>query len=311
MVAYVGYSLGNAAIAQVAAWFIAAAGWPVVFLVAGATGLVLSVLLVFFLPESIPFLAATRPHAKTLPALVKRAAPEQAFDADTRFVLHRPAAEHTFALKLLFTQERRIATPLLWLGFFSESLVYMTFSAWFSVILEQAGLLPTQAALAFSFAYLAAICAILLLARMLDVFGPKASVFSAAGGIAALIYLGTPGLSATAITITAILAMACSSSTHQALNGIVGGFYPTIMRGNGVGYASGMGRAAAIIGPAIAGYLLSAKLPLQEVLAFIAAPYVAVIGVCLGLNSLKKKISAKIASEDELPRREWSPATST
>jgi MFS family permease len=179
------------------------------------------------------------------------------------------------------------------------------------VILEQAGLLPTQAALAFSFAYLAAICAILLLARMLDVFGPKASVFSAAGGIAALIYLGTPGLSATAITITAILAMACSSSTHQALNGIVGGFYPTIMRGNGVGYASGMGRAAAIIGPAIAGYLLSAKLPLQEVLAFIAAPYVAVIGVCLGLNSLKKKISAKIASEDELPRREWSPATST
>src|SRR5207248_3201990 len=33
MVAYVGYSLGNAAIAQVAAWFIPLQSWPLVFLV--------------------------------------------------------------------------------------------------------------------------------------------------------------------------------------------------------------------------------------------------------------------------------------
>ena len=313
MVAYVGYSLGNAAIAQVAAWFIPAAGWSVVFLVAGAAGLALSVLLIFLLPESIPFLAAARPEAKELPRLVRWAAPERRFDAGTRFVLQRPANEQKFAMKLLFSEERRIATPLLWLGFFSESLTYMTFSAWFSVLLEQAGLLPTQAALAFSFAYLAAICAILLLARMLDAFGPKASVVTAAGGILALLALGTPGLPVTVITACAILAMACSSSTHQSLNGIVGGFYPTIVRGNGVGYASGMGRAAAIIGPVIAGYLLSAKLPLQEVMAFIAAPYLVVICVCLGLNRLKKTLSAKIAAGEEADavRREWTAATST
>ena len=159
-------------------------------------------------------------------------------------------------------------------------------------------MLPTQAALTFSLAYLAAIVAILVLARMLDAFGPKATVFTAAGGIAAFLYLGTPGLSGTAITLCAILAMACSSSTHQALNGIVGGFYPTIIRGNGVGYASGMGRAAAIIGPAIAGYLLSAQLPLQEVLAVIVSPYVVVIGVCLALSRLKNRISAQLAEAE-------------
>src|SRR3954468_21054262 len=39
MVAYVGYSLGNAAVAQVAAWFIPSQGWPVVFLAAGVAGI--------------------------------------------------------------------------------------------------------------------------------------------------------------------------------------------------------------------------------------------------------------------------------
>jgi AAHS family 4-hydroxybenzoate transporter-like MFS transporter len=312
MVAYVGYSLGNAAVAQVAAWFIPSQGWPVVFLAAGIAGIGLSALLVFLLPESIPYLAATRPQSPELPKLVRRAAPERAFDANTRFVLHRPKSQQKFALKLLFTEERRIATPLLWLGFFAESLTYMTFSAWFSVLLEQAGLMPTQAALTFSLAYLAAIVAILVLARMLDMFGPKATVVSATAGIAAFLYLGTPGLSVAAITLTAILAMACSSSTHQALNGIVGGFYPTIIRGNGVGYASGMGRAAAIIGPAIAGYLLSARLPLQAVLAIIVSPYVVVIGVCLALSRLKNSMAAASAAEQtESVSAQWKTATST
>jgi MFS family permease len=99
-------------------------------------------------------------------------------------------------------------------------------------------------------------------------------------------------LSATAITVVAILAMAFSSATHQSLNGIVGGFYPTIVRGNGVGYASGMGRAAAIVGPLIAGYLLAAKLPLQAVLACIAAPYLVVAGVCLALDRLQRRMMA-------------------
>ena len=313
MVAYVGYSLGNAAIALLAAWFIPAAGWSVVFLAAGIAGLALSVLLLFALPESIPYLAATRPGAPQLAGLVKRAVPERIFAADARFVLHRPAAEHKFTLKLLFSGERRLATPLLWLGFFAESLTYMTFSAWFSVLLEQAGLMPTQAAMTFSLAYVAAIFAILILARMLDAFGPKATIFTAAGGIAAFLYLGTPGLSPMAIIIAAIAAMAFSSSTHQALNGIVGGFYPTIIRGNGVGYASGMGRAAAILGPSVAGYLLSINLPLQNVLGVIVAPYVVVIGVCFALNRLKNKMSADIAAREhaDAVRREWSPATST
>lgn len=312
MVAYMGYSLGNASIAQVAAWLIPSLGWTVVFATAGMVGLILAAALIFVLPESIAYLAATKPESPQLPRLVAAAAPGVPFRPDTRFVLRRPATQEKFSLKLLFTEERRVATPLLWLGFFSESLVYMTFSAWFSVVLEQAGLPPTQAALTFSLAYVGAMAAIFGLARLLDTFGPKATILTAVGAIAAFLVLGTPGLSGAAIIAAGVLAMSCSSSTHQALNGIVGGFYPTVVRSNGVGYASGMGRAAAIIGPYIAGYLLSANLPLQTVLSVMVSPYIMVIAVCIALSRLKKKMTANAAAKEaQVLGEEWSPATST
>jgi len=166
--------------------------------------------------------------------------------------------------------------------------------------------------LTFSAAYVGAMAAIFGLARLIDAFGPNASIITAAGAIAAFVILGTPGLSAAAIIVAGVLAMSFSSSTHQALNGIVGGFYPTVVRSNGVGYASGMGRAAAIIGPPIAGFLLSASLPLQTVLALMVSPYVIVIVVCVALSRLKKKMATDAASKAaQVPGREWSPATST
>jgi MFS family permease len=149
--------------------------------------------------------------------------------------------------------------------------------------------------------------AIMILARMVDAFGPKASVVSAAIAMTALAGLGTPGLSAPLVIALAIVALACSSATHQSLNGIVGGFYPTVIRSNGVGYASGMGRAAAIVGPVIAGFLLSAGLPLRIVLLVIAAPYIAVAGICLALDRLRKTAEER-TKRAPAPEAETRPA---
>ena len=295
MIAFVGYSTGNASIAQVAAWFIPAYGWSIVFLVAGVLGIALSVVLALFLPESVPWLAATRPDSQQLGRLAARAVPDLVITPDSRVVLRRSLHEIEFSLKLLFSSYRRIATPLLWIAFFAESLTFMTFSAWLAVILEAAGLSPTQAALTFSYGAFGAILAILIVGRLLDRFGPKAAVLSAVLAVCAIFYLGAPGLSPALITIIAIVALACASATHQSLNGIVGGFYPTIIRGNGVGYATGMGRVAAIVGPVIVGYLMAAKVPLQTVLFFIAAPDLVVAAACVGLDRLRK---SRTAAED-------------
>jgi hypothetical protein len=54
-----------------------------------------------------------------------------------------------------------------------------------------------------------------------------------------------------------------------------------------------MGRAAAIAGPVVAGYLLSANLPLQQVLIVIAAPDLVVAAACVGLDMLRRSASAR------------------
>ena len=288
MAAFVGYSLGNATIGQVAAWLVPVFGWWIVFVAAGVAGLILFTVLIFLLPESIPLLAAKQPDSPRLRRLVARAAPELTIGPDTRFVLNRPANETKFSLVLLFTGYRRFATPLIWVAFFAEALTYMTLSAWFAVILETAGLPPTQAALTFSFAAMGAIASILALGPLMDRFGARAAVFAAVIAVSAIVYLGTPGLPHWLIAVTGILAYAAAAATHQSLNGMVGGFYPTIIRGNGVGYATGMGRIAAIFGPYFVGTLFASQLPLQQVLVFIAAPDLVVAMVCVGLDRLRK-----------------------
>src|SRR5579872_3967978 len=178
MAAFVGYSTGNAAIAQVAAWLVPSQGWQIVFLVAGGSGLALSGLLAFTLYESLPYLAATRPGDPALRKLATRAAPDLRIPRDAHFTAAGNVATR-FSVDQLFSSYRRVATPLLWIAFFAESLTFMTYSAWLAVILEQSGLSPRMAALTFSYGAFSAVAAILLFGRLIDRFGPKTTVVPA------------------------------------------------------------------------------------------------------------------------------------
>ena len=150
----------------------------------------------FVLPESVPYLALTATDSPLLAKSVRLALPERRDHESARYVVRRHAGGTRFALRLLFSEYRRIATPLLWAAFFAESLTYMTLTAWIAVIVEQAGLLPVQASMTFTYAYIGATIAIFVLARFIDAFGPRVSVVSAAIAMAALVFLGTPGMAA-------------------------------------------------------------------------------------------------------------------
>ena len=289
MAAFVGYSTGNASIAQVAAWLIPLFGWQVVFVVAGGMGLLLSLLLALTLSESLLFLAATKPDSIALQHLAARALPE--IPSDAHFV-SREADSAGFSLKLLFSSYRRIATPLLWIAFFAESLTFMTYSAWLAVILEQAGLMPRVAALTFSYGAFAAVVAIILFGRLIDRFGPRTTVVPALLTVASILTLASGNLRPLPLAAMAVVAMGCAAATHQSLNGIVGGFYPTIIRGNGIGYATGMGRVSSILGPVAVGWLMAANTPLQLTLWAIAAPELVVAAAAIGLDIVRRSPSA-------------------
>jgi MFS transporter, AAHS family, 4-hydroxybenzoate transporter len=288
MLTLIGIAAGNSTAGQVAAWMIPSYGWPIVFEVGGGIGIALSVLLYFTLPESIRYLAVRNPDGAELRRLVMRLAPDLDIPADARFFLQQPKRQGA-ALKQLFAGEQKIATPLLWIGYFAEALTFMTLLSWMSVFLVTAGLTQTQAAFAFSYAAMGGICAILIMSRLLDRFGPAALVVSSVSAIVFVSLMGAPGLSHNALVLMAILGVAFCTCTHNALNGTVGLFYPTSIRGKGVGYATGMGRMGLIVGPVVTGALLAAKLPLQDVLFVVAAPYLVVACVCGALGRLYQR----------------------
>jgi MFS family permease len=64
-------------------------------------------------------------------------------------------------------------------------------------------------------------------------------------------------------------------------------FYPTAIRGNGVGLASGAGRIAAIVGPVIAG-ILASQLSLGGMGIVMAIPYVATALLCLVFYAMQE-----------------------
>ena len=262
---------------------IPAHGWQSVFLTAGLAGTVYAGILALWLPESIRFQTLADPESPRLRARIARLMPQERIPADARLVLARQTSA-PFSLPMLFRGPLGLATTMLWIAFFAESLTFITFLGWQTVLYESAGLSPVEASLTFSYGAMASTLVQFVMAFLLDRFSMKAAVVVGLITFAGLVIFGMPGLPAAAIMTVAIVAFSANAATHNSLNGLVGAYYPTNIRSNAIGFATGMGRIGGVIGPVIAGYLLSARLPLQEVAILIAAPYVIVIAACAVLG---------------------------
>jgi MFS transporter, AAHS family, 4-hydroxybenzoate transporter len=120
--------------------------------------------------------------------------------------------------------------------------------------------------------------------RFLDVIGPVAMVALPLVGGPLELLMGAPGLPQWALLAAVAGAGICLSGIHYAVYAIVVRFYPPAIRGRGVSSATVWGRAGGIIAPYVGGYLLSAHMPLQQLMIFAALPCIvtAIVGFALG-----------------------------
>jgi AAHS family 4-hydroxybenzoate transporter-like MFS transporter len=284
IIALIGTALGAAAAGGLAAAVIQPIGWPAVFVIVGFGGLLVSTVLYFSLSESIPFLVLAEPNSPRLRRLVNAAAPRIALEPGTQFVSSERRKKERMRFGLLFQGSLRTATPLLWAAFFSEGLTFTALVSWTPVLLVNGGVSPTDASLAFASSAIAGVGVRLLIARFLDRYGAFAVLGSVVVAIIAFLYLAAFDLSPAAKIGGIILATAFVQGGHDGLNSIVGSFYPTGIRANGVGWVAGMARSAAIIGPIAIGYMLSTKLAFGTTMYVLGAPYLLVMLFCLMLG---------------------------
>jgi AAHS family 3-hydroxyphenylpropionic acid transporter len=182
----------------------------------------------------------------------------------------RTADNRVPILHALFGDGRAFPSLLLWLAFLPTLLILYLFLGWLTTLVIGAGLDPAvapQAALAFNFA---SVVGALLIARLVDRFGPR---WPLAGSYALLIVVLIAMSSAHSLGPLLTLSGAAGFlllGANYALYGVAAQYYPTIMRGTGSGASIAVGRVGSIAGPLLAGFLLGGGATAANVVQYMA-----------------------------------------
>jgi AAHS family 4-hydroxybenzoate transporter-like MFS transporter len=169
-----------------------------------------------------------------------------------------PGPESTgIPVKHLFTEGRAFGTILLWIPFFMNLLLLYFFVSWLPGLLTTAGLPISAGVTAAGIFSLGGVTGSLIQGKLMKAFGAFATIFGEFS-LSVLLILAMASASSFAMTMTAALVLGITIQGGQAgLNALSASYYPTAVRSTGVGWALGVGRVGSIVGPTLAGILLS------------------------------------------------------
>ncbi len=259
MIMFCGFSLGAALGGFLAAALIPLFGWRSVFVVGGTAPLLLAPVLAVTLPESVRFLALTSRVDTRVARLLALVNPRAVFAPATRFVVDEPELAGIPVLHL-FKGGRTLATLLLWVVFFMSLLDLYLLSNWLPTVLNDLGASVSAAAAIGSMLQVGGVVGTLALGSIIDRFSFRALALVYFIAVFAAGAIGQLGHSAVLVTIAIFAAGFCIVGGQIAANALAAGFYPTSVRATGVGWALGVGRVGAIVGPLVAGATLEMRL---------------------------------------------------
>ncbi|MDO7194760.1 3-(3-hydroxy-phenyl)propionate transporter MhpT [Acinetobacter nosocomialis] len=227
-VMYSGIPFGGLLTSVVAMSLAGDAEWRHIFYIGGIAPILLIPLIMRFLPESNDYLQRKVQAQQTTPFF-----------------------------EVLFAKERRMSTIQLWISFFCTLVVLYFLLNWLPLLMGAQGLSKLQANYVQMGYNVGGILGSILMGVLLDKLRMSFVI--------KLIYLGILfSLCCLAISPTvallALSAVGCGLfivGGQSALYGLAAMYYPTEMRGTGVGAAVAIGRIGSFAGPLMAGFLLS------------------------------------------------------
>ncbi|GJC32200.1 MFS transporter [Acinetobacter sp. KAM398] len=292
-----GYAIGGMTSALLGAWLVPQFGWKIMFYIA-IIPLVALPLIWKFLPESLMYLTNKKEIEQTR-TIVQKISPSQQLNGDTEFVLNEVTKGDEAPVKALFQQGRMFSTFMFWIAFFMCLLMVYALGSWLPKLMIQAGY-SLGASMIFLFA--------LNIGGMIGAIGggaladrfhiKKVVTIMFICGAAALILLGFNSPQIVLYTLIAV-AGAATIGSQILLYTFVAQYYPSTVRSTGMGWASGIGRIGAIVGPVLTGALLTMNLPHQMNFFAIAIPGV-IAALAIFMVNLKTSVEAKAAVEPVL-----------
>ncbi|NRP74497.1 4-hydroxybenzoate transporter PcaK [Ensifer psoraleae] len=264
-----GYSVGGMVAAGLGIGMIPQYGWKPMFFIAAVPLLILPVIL-WKLPESLGFLIrqGKQEQAKRIYGKINPSAP---LGHDDKLVFSETKGASA-SIAELFRHQRTLRTLMLWVAFFCCLLLVYLLSSWLPKVLQEAGYAEKASLLSLFSLNFGGMVGAIAGGRLGDRFGlPKVVVgfFIAAALSIALIGFNLP---AGLLFLMVFVAGATTIGTQILLYASVAQLYNLSVRSTGLGWASGVGRIGAIVGPTLGGVLLAQDLPLQHNFLIFAIP---------------------------------------
>jgi benzoate transport len=284
-----GYPLGAMMTSVMAGLILPEYGWRGMFWFGGGLTLVMGLVAWAMIPESLKYLLERRPenaleHVNRILRKLKKdtldSLPEVAATATQK------ASGVANNMRSLLTHEHRATTLTLWLTFFMCFSTLYFLMSWIPRMMEQAGFTPEVGRYAFFLFNLGGVIGIYFTGTLAIRWHLThiVSGFLIAAAVSMVVFAAAPNQEGLLLTLTFLVGL-LQQGGFTGLYAVAAKVYPTTIRTTGIGFAIGLGRFGAVVGPALAGFLIAAGLSMSGNYYVFAIPMI--IG---GLLSYRLKV---------------------
>ena len=258
-----GYPLGATMTSVIASLIIPEHGWRGMFIFGGTVTVAMAFVAFLLMPESLKFLFEKRPTNAierinkilgTLkrPPLAELPAPNHS-RTDTK-----QSSGILNSIMTLLTQEHRRSTVVLWVSFFMCFSALYFLMSWIPKMMQDAGYSIEVARQAFLLFNLGGVVGIVSLGWLASFWRLTNLVcfFLIAASIAMTAFASIDASQTLMLALIFIIGI-CQQGGFTGLYAAAAKIYPTKIRSTGIGWAIGLGRFGAVVGPALAGVLLA------------------------------------------------------
>lgn len=264
-----GYAVGGMMSAGLGIWIVPNYGWEIMFYLAVVPMLMLPFMLKF-LPESVAFLMAQKRESEARDILTQVAPLKHINEQDVLTV--PPTTDSKAPVLELFRDGRAMSTMMFWVAFFCCLLMVYALGSWLPKLMSNAGYALSSSLMFLMVLNVGAIIGAVgggWLADRLSLRSVLVSFFILGSGSLVLLGYESPMWF---LYILVGIAGATTIGSQILLYAYVAQYYPTSIRSTGLGWASGIGRNGAIVGPLLGGALLAMALPHQMNFLALAVP---------------------------------------
>ena len=256
---FCGFPLGAVLGGLVSIPLIAKFGWPSVMFLGGLLPLCTAPLLLLVFPESIKFLMLLPHRGAAVAAILRRIDSKADFPANAVFVLNEEKIGRA-KLRSLFRNGLAAGSVFLALALFMSLLVIYCLINWIPILLNRAGLPLHDALMGTILFNLAGIPGSFLCTWMIDSRLAKPFPILIAAyflGAISVGFIGVAGITFWPLMISIFISGFLIIGVQLSLTAVIANYYPTALRGTGVGWSVAVGRFGSLSGPLLGGMLVA------------------------------------------------------